>query len=328
MYRCSECNKEFKEKVDFCDCGNDEFIFIEDLKQIKSPIKKEPMTLEQKSQIVSLVFFIVCLLLSFVVWLIPINKNQEEIKITEDKNEVKENLEIPNIDKFWDNTLPKPEVVVRQEAKPEPLPVQNVVKVVQPPVKKSQQVKVQQKSQVVQNKPKTNVTKPVTQPKSAQTVQNKQNKKNNVKQSNANQSTDKTDKNKVIQPKTQEVKQKTQDVKPKAQEVKEQPKKVYNPNSPEMLKYKGELRAALFRKFPVGSIQGSGSCSVHFSIDLTGKLINRGFTKQSDNKSLNDAVYYMLMSVPRFKAPPASYSGETINMTFTLNNGSYAVTIN
>ena len=109
----------------------------------------------------------------------------------------------------------------------------------------------------------------------------------------------------------------------------EKPKSVYNPDNLEMLKYKGSLRSALFAKLPVGSIQGSGSCSVQFAVDKTGKLINRGFSKQSDNKSLNDAVYYMLMSVPRFAAPPEGYNQELIRMNININSdGSYEISIN
>jgi hypothetical protein len=106
------------------------------------------------------------------------------------------------------------------------------------------------------------------------------------------------------------------------------PKPVYNPNSAEMLRYKNNLRAALFSKFAVGSIQGSGECSISFSVDKTGKLTNRKFTKESSNKGLNDTVYYMMMSVPRFSAPPKEYSGETIRMNFKINNGDYEITIN
>ena len=28
MYKCSECGSEYKEKPNFCDCGNDEFVEI------------------------------------------------------------------------------------------------------------------------------------------------------------------------------------------------------------------------------------------------------------------------------------------------------------
>lgn len=95
-----------------------------------------------------------------------------------------------------------------------------------------------------------------------------------------------------------------------------------------MIDYKTKLRAKLFSKFAVGSIQGSGSCSISFSIDKSGKLINRKFVRESDNKSLNDTVYYMLMSVPYFTAPPSEYNGETIRMNFSINNGSYEISIN
>lgn len=94
-----------------------------------------------------------------------------------------------------------------------------------------------------------------------------------------------------------------------------------------MIDYKTKLRARLFSKFAVGSIQGSGACSISFSIDNTGKLINRKFTQEAENKSLNDAVYYMLMSTPTFTAPPSEYNGETIRMNFSINNGDYEISI-
>ncbi len=106
------------------------------------------------------------------------------------------------------------------------------------------------------------------------------------------------------------------------------PKPAYNPNSAGMLRYKNNLRAALFSKFAVGSIQGSGECSISFSVDKTGKIINRKFTKESSNKGLNDTVYYMMMSVPRFSPPPDEYNGETIRMNFKITNGDYEITIN
>ena len=95
-----------------------------------------------------------------------------------------------------------------------------------------------------------------------------------------------------------------------------------------MLKYKGELRAALFSKFAAGSIPDSGSCEISFSVDKTGKLINRKFTRESDNKTLNDVVYYMLMSVPKYLPPPSEYNGETIRMKFVIEHGSYEISIN
>ena len=49
MYKCKECGTEYETKPDYCDCGNDTFYYIEE---------KQPITLEQKSEIVSRVFYI------------------------------------------------------------------------------------------------------------------------------------------------------------------------------------------------------------------------------------------------------------------------------
>lgn len=93
----------------------------------------------------------------------------------------------------------------------------------------------------------------------------------------------------------------------------------------ELENYKGAIRMALFNNLNVPSIQGSGECAVEFNVDSSGKLTNRNFTYQSDNKSLNDAVYYMLMRVPSFNPPPASYKGEKIKLKFRYNNGNIEV---
>ena len=40
MYRCRECKTEYREKVEYCDCGNNTFDYIED----KISVKKEKAT--------------------------------------------------------------------------------------------------------------------------------------------------------------------------------------------------------------------------------------------------------------------------------------------
>lgn len=108
---------------------------------------------------------------------------------------------------------------------------------------------------------------------------------------------------------------------------KEPQKPIYNPNSPTMLRYKNSLRSVLFSHLAVGSISGSGECSIQFAIDPNGKLINRKFSQESSNKALNDAVYYMLMSVPKFTPPPVEYDAQTIKMHFKIDNGNYEISI-
>ena len=97
-------------------------------------------------------------------------------------------------------------------------------------------------------------------------------------------------------------------------------------NSSEFLKYKGEIRSALLAKLNVTAIQGSGECAVEFSLDSTGKLLNRNFIYKSSNKTVNDEVYLMLMRLPYYKQPPKYYNGEKIKLKFYFNNGYYEIT--
>lgn len=276
MFRCKECNTEYKIKPDYCDCGNDTFDYIEE-KQIK-----QPLTLEQKSEIVSRIFFVICLLIAIGVWFIPMSKKTTSAKQTVTKPKI--HTSIPDINKIWNDTpiyQPKPQQTIT-----EPIiltPTGNT-----PAQKKN-----------IINTPVKDV-KPKIQPKTTQ---------------------------KLPAPKTETAKENVPVKVTETPKKVEQPKPVYNPNSPAMIEYKTKLRATLFSKFAVGSIQGAGTCSISFSVDKNGKLINRKFTRQSDNKSLNDTVYYMLMSVPYFSTPPTEYNGETIRMNFSVNNGDYEISI-
>lgn len=278
MYICKECKTEYKEKVEYCDCGNNTFDYIEDKIIVKK--EKTPLSLEQKSELVSRIFFTLCIILSIIIWSIPIgNTPAKKQKATQTKQKTNINKTIPNIDKIWDDTpIYEPK---RQEQQPE-VNIQTPIPLTSTSVDYARRIK-----SLPEN--------------TTQTI----NKKNNVKKA-----------------------QQKQNILSQPQIPKEPQKPVYNPNSIEMLRYKNLLRAALFSKFAVGSIQGSGECSIQFSVDKTGKLINRKFTKESSNKGLNDTVYYMMMSVPRFTPPPNEYNGEIIRMNFKINNGDYEITIN
>ena len=266
MYRCRECKTEYREKVEYCDCGNNTFDYIEDKISVKK--EKAPLTLEQKSELVSRIFFALCIILSIIIWSIPIgNTAAKKQKAAQTKPQTNINKTIPNIDKIWDDTpIYQPQTQGQQSE----VNTQNTIPLTSTPVDYARRIK--------------------------------------------DVSLNKTPKVQNISPKT--------DIQTKSQ------KPLYNPNSPEMLRYKNHLRAALFSKFAVGSIQGSGECSIQFSVDKSGKLINRKFTKESSNKGLNDTVYYMMMSVPRFTPPPDEYNGETIRMNFKINNGDYEISIN
>lgn len=102
-------------------------------------------------------------------------------------------------------------------------------------------------------------------------------------------------------------------------------KKTPSLNPAAMSSYKNSLRHALFSRLAVTSVLGVGRCEIEFSVDKSGKLLGRRFSKLSDNKSLNDAVYNMLMSLPQFNPPPVGYNGEKIRLSFYFNNGYYEV---
>lgn len=292
MYRCRECKAEYNQKVDYCDCGNNTFDVIYD-----APIteeKQSPINVKTPKDSISLAFFVICLILSIIVWLIPVKSAPHKPEAQKSVQKPK-TVNIPNnIDKIWDDT---PLYAPKQEQQPEV-------------INEERQVPIPLTSTPV------DYARRITETPAPEKINKKP-----VQKKGTIQKTEQTPKT-VYTPKAEPQNKKLEPI------FHEPAKPVYNPKSPKMLKYKGILRGALFSKFAVGSVQGSGTCEIQFSVDSTGKLINRKFVQQSGNKSLDDAVYYMLMSVPKFTAPPPEYNGEPIRMKFIINNGNYEVTIN
>ena len=73
------------------------------------------------------------------------------------------------------------------------------------------------------------------------------------------------------------------------------------------------------------SIVGDGNCVVTFKIDNSGKLIDRKFTKLSQNDSVNDAVYAAVMQTPAYNPPPVAYKGETLSFSFKMYGGNFEI---
>lgn len=93
----------------------------------------------------------------------------------------------------------------------------------------------------------------------------------------------------------------------------------------EVIQYRTALRQRLFSNLNLYKIEGSGTCGITFAVDENGKLINRNFTFQSDNKTVNDEVYNMLMRTPKFTPPPESYANKQVKMIFKLSSDSYEI---
>jgi len=287
MFICKECGCEYKEKPDYCDCGNDTFEEIAPAVAEK-PIKKQNFNFDKK-ELLSWIIFGVCLILS--VWVLicfpkikekPIENSQEKpVNIVKTANQ-----NIPSIDTFWINNKPvEPEIT--EEA---PSPVQQIKEIfVKPKQDKQNTEKVSSKNQT------TKTNKKVT----SQTQQQKPQQQTTVQQKNKDS----------VKINTQKPQQSTP----------------ARSNMYEMLNYKNKLLNTLKNNLHFSEIQGSGECGIEFSINSSGKLINRNFTYQSDNKSVNDAIYHMLMRTAYVSAPPEGYKGEKLKIIFRISNTNYTI---
>ena len=268
MFRCTDCNAEYKIKPDYCDCGNNMF------NEVPEQMPAHSYTAIPAGHIISIIIFVFCLILAVIPWTIPAQKSKP---VSSPPKLEKQEANIPDIDKIWNDKTAKalPPITAQQTAaEPKKSPASRVV------------------TPTTQQPAKSHVTAPKKQssqkPKQQQTVN--QNKKATAT---------------------------TPPASPK-------------PQRPVMSKtefenYKNGIRLALLSKLDLVKITGAGECAVKFSLAQNGKLINRGFLYQSNNKSLNDQIYYMLMRLPVYKTPPAGYSGEVIKLKFRIDNGAYEI---
>lgn len=291
MFKCSECGAEFEKKPDYCDCGNNIFDEIKNLKEEKKEETKESKTensykkenvkksfFEQYPTIekfkdsldtLSVSIFAICILFSILAWIyIGYGSDEKQNTQKHSKPAVRqtEPKDMPDIDSIWDSTKPA-EKKSPNEAEEIPSKVAREVRVIKP---------FRSENQAEQQ---------VKEPKSIE---------------------------KTAKP---EQLKKTKNI----------PLNKTSQNDTALDEYKGRLRQALFNRLAVTSIHGSGKCQIEFSLSGSGRLLNRRFSKQSDNTSLNDAVYNMLMSVPQFSTPPSGYKGEKIRLNFFFDNGYYEI---
>ena len=136
MFRCTECNKEYDIKPDYCDdCGND--VFVEVAPQVnetpaaqkQEEIKSEPQVQNiqestyqktpphsyyeerkpiKKEELLSYIIFCMCLILSFMVVFVYNPKETPKEEVAKEKPDVVAQ-NIPTLDSFWNNTPAKPE---------------------------------------------------------------------------------------------------------------------------------------------------------------------------------------------------------------------------
>lgn len=329
MYKCTECGNEYKIKPVYCDCGNDEFDEIkeniaennqkeEEIPQIKKTTKKvkkpKKSFYEQYPQIenfvnsldiLSVIFFVVCLILSILIWIFAWNFEPSENKQEKTTTPTPITTEIPLIDNIWDSTPPKQKTIKKEtETTPPPQKIET----------KTKQEEIKQPIIKIINKPKTAQT-PKTTTKTQTAVKTENKKTTNTQKTKQETQTTK--------PPVKTEAPKTTAPTPKTQTPKTQTQTQTTTNNKELQNYKSALRQTLFKRLNIGSIEGNGECIISFSLSSEGKLLNRRFVRQSDNTSLNNAIYRMLMNTPYYVEPPATYKGETFALKFRYNNGYY-----
>lgn len=323
MYICTECQEKFKTKPEYCTCGNDEFKFVKD--ESSSSVNTSQEIQEKNFQkkdlpmksVFSVLFFIVCIILSILIWFI-----KPEHKTSAPVAPQTEQKEIPDFDKIWKDAPVKGEV-----KKPAAQPQNNPQAVQKPKEQPTSKPKTQksQPAKPVQTKPS-----PLAKPQSAPPVQTKTSPVTKSQPTQLQTKNENPSQIKLPPSVTDTVKQtptsKTTNPAPvpeiKTPQQKPEPPKM---NESDFLNYKGAVRSALLANLNVTAIQGSGDCAVEFSVDNSGKLINRNFIYKSTNKTVNDEVYNMLMRLPYYKQPPAHYNGEKIKLKFMFNNGYYEI---
>jgi outer membrane biosynthesis protein TonB len=254
----------------------------------------------------ALFIFIVCVLLSLMIWILwnPVKETAETVSEIIEKVE---NKTIPSIDKLWKNPVPQP--VQTEPAK--------TVQKQEPPVKKVTVVPLVKKP--------VTVNKPVVtqQPKSTTTVN-----KTQQKPAASTQTTNKAqeDAKKAQEEAAKKVLEAKQKAEAEALAAAEKAKKTAQTKQ-ELYSYKINLRNAIGQKIDFTKVIGDGDCAVTFKVDSSGRLINRNFAKQSSNITLNNAVYNAVLAVPSYMAPPSGYSNEILRLNVSFNNGNFAITL-
>jgi len=316
MFKCKDCGSEYKEKPDYCDCGNDTFDEIKDetigtidkTEETKTQQQKESDNIKPKSKKnekyiktdkISLLIFAVCLILSIIILFFPVNTpvNTDNIKENNEQNIIS----IPSVNSIWDNSIP----VVQKTELPKTEPVSSEETV----VKKNPKV-----NENTDNKKDLNTTPAKSETPKITKV--KLTKNTTVKPKQTDSSVPKKQNEQI----TKQTQKPTTTVKPTSNTNNTQ-------NEISLNSYKIGLRNKIGSHIDFASVVGDGACAVTFKIDVNGKLINRKFVQQSENTSLNDAVYNAMLAVPNYKTPPSTYKDNTLKLSVKFISGNFEVSL-
>ena len=338
MYKCTECGHEYNIKPDYCECGNDIFEIENESEEFyynntdyeyndenkdydtRDAINYSPV--DRKS----IAFFIICIILSFITIFFPgssdSNKNSTD-KTAEKKQPVLAAKSIPDIDDIWIESKQRKQsakTISDDNKQKTSFPI--VTKVVDSYTNATRHA-TNTAGNIVTNYGAANRTA-APQKVSEQSVS-----KYKPKTYNTQKATSKPVSKPVTSVKTVPV--------PKATEKKQTastPKTTAKPKintaaqQKEYANYKIGLRNKIASNINFATVTGDGNCVISFKLDSSGNLINRAFSQQSNNDSLNDAVYSAMMQTPSYRTPPAAYKNQTLKLSVKMYGGSFEVDLN
>lgn len=333
IYKCKNCGQNYYEKPDFCECGNNVFVLIKSFDNTNSDIsqkykddfstlypnnefvEQEDILYDKNNSKILTVFSCVIFVISLILSSVFVYKGIVYKPVLNEKNIVSKNINnknIPYVDTYWDNSIISSN---KQSANIRSNKIANIENIIfETPTTKSEIVmnKIDATSKSSIENENTNSVK-----KSQKTVTDLNQKVNQVNEKLLKNNVEKvvtTNKNIQNNKSSNDIPEKVSsaDIKKQEQEI------------ADLLQYKADLRLRLFQHFPILNVFGYGVAVIGFNISSEGKLNNRRFIQQSENKSLNDALYHMLMSVPIYSPPPKYYKGEDIVLKMEFNNGYYS----
>lgn len=322
-YKCTECAQEYDELPQYCDCGNDSFDVIENENSAQSSTTQysdlppdnsvQKSGVHRKNDFLSILVFVICIILSVFILFFAgnslLNKDNskaspgKEIKEISEKTDDNSVKNIPSIDELWSENKVKTESTAKKDEQikisPAPeskaaAPVNTVSNKTVSPVQKISKNTTNTVKKDSSSPAKKVIQKPVS--KQIKTVENKK----------APSSTSSTG---IIQ--------KAATTKADAAAQKQA-----------LLNYKIALRNKIASNINFAAIIGDGYCVISFKISQSGKLVERAFSKQSTNDSLNDAVYNAIMQTPAYNPPPAAYKNETLKLSVKMYGGNFEVDLN
>ena len=124
MYKCTECQAEYNDYPDFCDCGNDTFeevyeevyeeeYYEEPVRPVRRPVKPkrvlspeeiEEMEEEAADKKKAMITMGIFLLVAIVLVCIPPHPKKKIDQVKEKAAVAK--VKLPDVNSYWDNTLP------------------------------------------------------------------------------------------------------------------------------------------------------------------------------------------------------------------------------